>query len=167
MQNQQFDIITEKYKKEINKLSNLLKKKFYVSKNNALQAINICIWKHGDKFDPDGKMHFCGYFYRSASWHLIKEFNLHKKNAQDIECLQGRDKFSKLLMADKGVNINSTDIQDSLNNLPEVQKNVLTKYFLEGKKLAEIAKEMSKSIEMIRIYRNQGLENFKRGWKND
>lgn len=152
MNNEIFQSYLDKYKKDIDKACKYYSR-YRLSKEQIRQSVYIAIWKVIDKHKSDLKMSFKSYLWNAIFWEINQEYN--------------RCKPKYYIPIVKRVNINLSDFNDCLQSVPEKNRKVLSMYYLEGKTLQEIGKEIGKTAEMVRQYKLEGLKLFKRGWKND
>lgn len=119
-----------------------------LSKYEIEQNILIGIWKALPKYKIDGGMSIKNFIWQSAYWELNREYKQINRIIPQKE--------------EKSVNIiQDIEIRDCINSLPEKYKNVLVKYYIDGKTLREIGKEVGKTIECVRIWKNKAIQLFK------
>lgn len=143
--NDSFNKVVAEHAEYISLIANTYQKnkiKFFgkccLSKDEIEQNIRIAIWKCLPRYKPDGGMSLRSFIWQSAHWELNREY-------KQLNKLQGYKK-------DKSVNIlDGIETKDCVNSLPEKYKDVLIKYYLEGKTLQEIGTELGKTAESVRI----------------
>lgn len=149
--NELFDSYLTKYNRDIKRVYSYYKK-YNLSKEQIMQSVYIALWKIVPKYEEGAKMSFRSYLWKATLWEINREYNNHHK---------------KYLVKDpKGVNIDIADFNDCLDSIPSKNRQVLKMYYLEGKTLQEIGKEIGKTAEMVRQYKLEGLKLFKKGWEN-
>jgi RNA polymerase sigma-70 factor (ECF subfamily) len=91
---------------------------------------------------------------RSLTW--IKRQNREKKRIQTAALLE--DDFQQSAQESMIYAETMRGIYNAMDRLPRQCRKVFFKYYIEGKKVPEIAAELNISVSSVRTHRNRGIE---------